>query len=427
MKRKMTAMMALPVALLGLVLMIIMGTLVKEALADNPEQYQNIFELMRTIIIAFVVVCAILAPLIANSIVKAIEAGTKAVKQVAAGQLTYEIEDKFLHRNDVIGDLCKAVDSMKNELRYIITDINTHTQTLLDSADTLDTNAQSTLSTVDGVERAVNDIAEGANSQARDAVKATENVNIMGDMLEATNSEIERLTYNTTIMKESSERATQSLAELKKINDQVMEAIEQISEQTNRTNESSQKIKGATDMISGIADETNLLSLNASIEAARAGEQGRGFAVVANEIQHLAEQTGATTDSIGLMIASLIDDSENAVETMYMVKSIVEEQSRNVEEVQSIVEAVIDAVEASVQSIASIQEQSAQLNDAKDEIINVVESLSAIAEENAASTQETSAATAEVASSFGEVTEAADKLKTVADGIAETVGAFVIE
>ena len=427
MKRKITAMMALPVALLGLILMIIMGTLVKEALADNPEQYQNISELMRTIIIVVVVVSVVLAPIIASSIVKAIEAGTAAVKQVAAGKLTYEIDGKYLHRNDVIGDLCKAVDSMKNELRYIIIDINNHTQTLLDSADTLDTNAQSTLSTVDGVERAVNDIADGANSQARDAVKATENVSIMGDMLEATNGEIERLTHNTTVMKESSERATQSLIELKKINDQVMEAIEQISEQTNRTNESSQKIKGATDMISGIADETNLLSLNASIEAARAGEQGRGFAVVANEIQHLAEQTGATTDSIGLMISELIDDSENAVETMYMVKSIVEEQSRNVEEVQSIVEAVIEAVEASVQSIASIQEQSAQLNEAKDEIINVVESLSAIAEENAASTQETSAATAEVASSFGEVTEAADKLKTVADGIAETVGAFEIE
>ncbi len=427
MKRKITAMMALPVALLGLTLMIIMATLVKEALSNDPDQYQNIFELMRTIIIAFVAICAVLAPFIANSIVKAVEAGTKAVKQVAAGQLTSEIEPQFLHRKDVIGDLCRAVDSMKNELRYIITDINTHTQTLLDSADTLGDNAQSTLSTVDGVERAVNDIADGANSQARDAVKATENVNVMGDMLEATNSEIERLTYNTTIMKESSERATKSLAELMKINEQVMEAIEQISEQTNRTNESSQKIKGATDMISGIADETNLLSLNASIEAARAGEQGRGFAVVANEIQHLAEQTGETTDSIGIMINDLIDDSESAVETMYMVKSIVEEQSRNVEEVQSIVEAVIDAVEASVKSIASIQDQSVQLNEAKDEIISVVESLSAIAEENAASTQETSAATAEVANSFGEVTEAADRLKTVADGIAETVGAFVIE
>lgn len=427
MKRKMTAMMAVPVAVMGLAIMLIMHFLVREALADNPDQYQNIFELMRTIVIVMVVVSAVLAPFIANSIVKAIEAGTAAVKQVAAGQLTSEIDPKYIHRKDVIGDLCRAVDSMKNELRYIITDINTHTQTLLESADTLDNNAQSTLSTVDGVERAVNDIADGANSQARDAVKATENVNLMGDMLEATSSEIERLTYNTTVMKESSERATNSLAELKKINDEVMAAIDQIFDQTNRTNDSSQKIKGATDMISGIADETNLLSLNASIEAARAGEQGRGFAVVANEIQHLAEQTGATTDSIGLMIGELIEDSESAVETMAMVKCIVEEQSRNVEETQAIVEAMIDAIEASVKSISSIQEQSLQLNDAKDEIITVVESLSAIAEENAASTQETSAATAEVANSFGEVTEAADKVKTVADGIAETVGAFKID
>ncbi|MBR3832791.1 MAG: cache domain-containing protein [Lachnospiraceae bacterium] len=393
---------------------------------QEDKAFKAVMNSVRNVIIIIAILCVIIAPFIATSMSNAVTAGTRAVKSVASGDLNVEIEQKYLNRKDVIGDLCRAVDGMKGELRLIIGEINNHTQTLLTSAGTLDSNAQTTLTTVDSVDRAVNDIAEGANSQAKDAIKATESVSVMGDMLEATNMEIEKLTDNTRLMKESSERATKSLTELMKINNEVMSAIEQIYEQTNRTNESSQKIKGATDMISNIADETNLLSLNASIEAARAGEQGRGFAVVANEIQHLAEQTGETTDSIAHMVGELITDSDMAVETMQMVKSIVEEQSRNVEETQQIVEMVIEAIEVSVRAIASIEKQSVQLNEAKDQIIDVVENLSAIAEENAASTEETSAATAEVASSFGEVTEAAETVKNVADGIAETVGIFKI-
>ena len=90
-------------------------------------------------------------------------------------------------------------------------------------------------------------------------------------------------------MHKASENAMSILAELEKINQKTMEAIHIIGEQTQKTNESAAKIKVATDMISEIAEETTLLSLNASIEAARAGEQGRGFAVVANQIQKLAE------------------------------------------------------------------------------------------------------------------------------------------
>lgn len=391
---------------------------------QEDKAYDAVMKTVRIVVIVIAILCMIVAPILAASMSNAIEAGSRAVKEVASGNLNAEVAAKYLNRKDVIGDMCRAVVSMKEELRLIIGDINSHTKTLLSSAGNLDDNAQNTLTTVDSVDKAVNDIAEGATSQARDAIKATENVSFMGDMLEATNGEILKLTDNTRIMKDSSEQATKSLEELQKINQEVMVAIEKIFEQTNRTNTSSQKIKGATDMISSIAEETNLLSLNASIEAARAGDQGRGFAVVANEIQHLAEQTGETTESIAEMVGELINDSDTAVETMYMVKNIVEQQSRNVEETQVIVQAVISAIETSVVAIASIEEQSAQLNEAKNQIIEVVENLSAISEENAASTEETSAATAEVANSFNEVTKAAESLKHIADGIAETVGVF---
>ena len=394
---------------------------------DGLRTYKDIFKVLLIVGIVSMIVFVIGSTVAASSITDAIKQGTAAVKAVAAGRLMLEIEPKYLHRGDEIGELCRSVDGMKNELRYIIEDINNNTKELLHSASSLDNNARSTLSTVDSVDRAVNEIAEGATSQAKDAMHATENVMVMGDMLEATGREINTLNENARLMEETVEKTTEALKELVKVNDKVMDAMEMINSQTARTNDSSQKIKEATDIISSISEETTLLALNASIEAARAGEQGRGFAVVANEIQHLAEQSGNATDAIDRMVNDLLQDSDKAVEIMSYVREIVLAQSKDLENTMEVVQGVIQAVEASANSIASIEQQSNKLNDAKDEIVSVVESLSSIAEENAASTEETSAATAEVASSFNDVTDAANSLKGIADSIADTVRTFKLE
>lgn len=394
---------------------------------EGLATYNAVIKVLIITSVLFLILSIAMGLVASTSIMRGLQEAGRAVKAVAAGELTVEIDGKYIHRKDEIGELCRAVEGMKNELRFIIEDINGHANELLNSAVALDDNAQATLTTVDNVDKAVNEIADGATSQAKDAIRAAENVTVMGEMLEATNRNIDDLNDNARIMKESSEQATDSLDELMHINQEVMDAIELIYSQTNRTNESSQKIREATNIISNISDETNLLSLNASIEAARAGEQGRGFAVVANEIQHLAEQSGSSTDSIAAMVNELINDSNMAVETMGRVREIVLSQSKNVAETQAVVARVIRAIENSIDSIASIEQQSVRLNEAKDEIVGVVESLSAVAEQNAASTEETSAATTEVANSFNEVTQSAESLKTLADNIAGTMSNFRLE
>ena len=118
------------------------------------------------------------------------------------------------------------------------------------------------------------------------------------------------------------------------VNDQTKLSIDEIYEQTNITNASAQKIKAATDIIASIAEETNLLSLNASIEAARAGEQGRGFAVVASQIQKLAEQSNDSAKQIDDITNVLIQDSTHAVDTMQGVQQIMAVQSDKMQQTE---------------------------------------------------------------------------------------------
>lgn len=379
--------------------------------------------------IALILVVALVIALVVTTIMairtsRAITSSIDAVRQVAAGNLNVEMDDVALSRGDEIGVLARSLAGLRDELKYMFQDIGEHATSLLESAEHLNDTAQKNLATVDNVERAVGEIADGATSQAQDAQNASESVYSMGEMIEDTAKEVENLNATADYMRKSSAEASRSLVELRNINDEVKEAIDLIYEQTNRTNVSSQKIREATRLISSIAEETNLLSLNASIEAARAGEQGRSFAVVANQIQKLADQSNASADAIDNIINELINDSDEAVVTMEKVKEIINNQSENVANTETIVSQVMDGIEESIRGIEAIENRTEALNEARSSIVEVVQGLSAVAEENAASTQETSAATAEVANSFNEVTESASVVKNAADKIADSMSNF---
>lgn len=333
-------------------------------------------------------------------------------------------EEKLAKRKDETGQMARSIFAMREALMNLTNQLKEESSHLNEVADGLTVNTQETSSTVEQVERAVGEIATGANSQAEETQKATENVILIGTMVEETVGQVEKLSANAQAMQKAGNEAIETLKQLDATNDKTKEAIERIYAQTHTTNESALKIKEATTIIADIAEETNLLSLNASIEAARAGEQGRGFAVVAAQIQKLAEQSNESARLIEEITDSLIRDSEEAVETMDAVREIIDEQSTNVEKTGEGFADVKVGIDNSIESVEMIAGSMEQLDGARVKVVDVVQNLTAIAEENAASTQETLASVTEVAASTENVSSQATSLKDVALQLDNSINVF---
>lgn len=392
--------------------------------SELTKSIQSVQFSILLVTVGMIAVCVIIGIFVVNFLIKALNKGVKIVDEISAGNLTVHVDNKLLNRKDELGNMSRSVHALREELINILSTIQQHSNTLMDAASHLKASAQNSTGMVEQVERAVQEIATGAGSQAEETQHATENVVIMGNMVEETKEEAITLNKNADVMKESGAEASRTLDELNRINDKAKDAIEVIYKQTNMTNDSAEKIKEATQLITSIADETGLLSLNATIEAARAGESGRGFAVVAAQIQKLSEQTNESAKQIEDIVAALIQNSNHAVETMDEVKEIMDKQSEHVQKTDAIFSEVQKGIDDSIQGVNQIHDKTQQLDEVRSSVVDIVQNLTAIAEENAASTQETSASTTEVNNIMNEIAEDADKLNVIAEELNDCMKIF---
>ncbi len=375
-----------------------------------------------------VLICIVLSFFITGSLVKPIIGVSGAIVKMADMDFRDDgVLEAVARKKDETGLMGRSLLQMRKEMVAVIQKISGQSNELHDASESMNRSANHTAESVEQVEKAINEIAQGATSQAQETQTATENVILMGDMIEETNREIDALRDSANSMNAAGNKAIEILAQLNECNQHTKDAIEVVYEQTNTTNTSAMKIKAATDVITEIAEETNLLSLNASIEAARAGEQGRGFAVVASQIQKLAEQSNNSAQEIAVIINELISDAAKSVETMEDVKGVIKQQDEHVKNTEDSFRDVASGIAQSINGIQTITAKTKQLNEARTRVVDVVQNLTAIAEENAAGTEETSASVTEVGNTMNDVADEANHLNGIATALEDSVKVFKVD
>lgn len=364
---------------------------------------------------------------LATSISRNIKKSIGIMGKVAEGDLTVWVDDKMLKRKDEIGDLSRVTVKLKDTLKGILKGISQNSESLLEASRALGNAADTTNGTMNEVQNAVSQVVANSTEQSKNSESTSENMRIMGEHITETSTEVDTLNVHADSMQKSSKKTADTLAQLCNINEEVERIIGEVKEQTDRTNASIQKINAAMEFITSIAEETNLLSLNASIEAARAGESGRGFAVVADQIKKLAEQSNQSGREIEETTKALMEDSAREVEIMQRMQEIITEQSGSMQETRTNVSEVLKEIEDSMQSILQIRESTGRLAESRGEVMEAVEQLSQIAHDNVDSTQQTYTETQEVLDTFKQVYDSAGQLKKIADELAESMQYFKIQ
>lgn len=346
--------------------------------------------------------------------------------EVAKGNLNLQIGDKLLKRSDEIGDIARSVETQIQSLGEIVSNI-LHTSDSLDGiSGSFSQSFGKMTEYIGNVDTAVEEMAKGSAQQAQDTQNVGNEVQSMGHAIDSTSNNIEHLVSSTEKMRDYNRSVDNTLVELIRISEETRQAFHVVYEQTNETNQSAQKIQSAADVITDIADQTNLLSLNASIEAARAGEHGKGFAVVADEIRKLAEQSRESASQITEIIELLIRNSNTTVDEMQHVTEIINKQGEELTQTKNVFGELNEEIKEVGSAVDNIRGEVEQLNHLKESVLGAVESLASIAEENAASTQETSASMQELSSIVNDCSKDVNQIVTMSETLAENTNRFTL-
>ncbi len=357
---------------------------VKQFADQSKEQAVDQVAGTQSLIIVLALIAIVAAVFISMLVIKTIRQPLSAVvdviSQVAEGDLTKTID---VHREDEFGTLSDSVNDLVSKLRGILGNIAESSQQLAASAEQTEAIARQ------GHE-SINRQKEQTELVATAMAEMTATVNEVANSANSTLQEVQGANEETntgqTIVRDNINTINRLASE-----------IEQASHVINKLNEYSDNIGSVLDVIRGIADQTNLLALNAAIEAARAGEQGRGFAVVADEVRTLASKTQESTSEIQDMIERLQTGTKDAVSVMEKSQSeariSVDQTAKAGQALESITRAVGVINDMSTHIASSAEEQSAVTNEMHENITTI----SSLAEQNAQGANESLAASQQLA------------------------------
>lgn len=358
-----------------------------------------------------------------NALTEPISNVSSVALSIAKGDFTQKVE---VTSDDALGELSRSFNQMIEKLREILKETSSITKLVSETSRDIFMNNEHLRDLMEQVSQSSNELASGAGQISEEVAsvsQATKDIEIKVTGYVNSTREMDRHSGNMIALISRGQNAVEQQSEGMQRN---VEATSQVSKTIHLLAEKAAGISKVTRVISEIAGQTNLLSLNASIEAARAGEHGRGFAVVAQEVRKLAEESSSLTKEVFSLVTSIEKGVQEAMHHIQINEEVVQKQTELIGATEAIFSEIVSSVEFISKQISKFAEESEVMSNNSKFISSTMENISAITEESAAGTEQVSASISEQISAVTSIVKQSEEMTRVVTRLQQTIQIFKI-
>ncbi len=356
-----------------------------------------------------------------NLLTKWMKKTDEFASKIGDGDLTADIEIKT---EDEIGRLANTIRSMRDSIKDIVARIKEVATRVGERSEDVTNVAEEISSSVDEIASSLDKVVDKANNVAAAVEETTSGVEEVASSAQMVSKTAEELSVQSSSLREAVENGEKALSEIINRIDKVARESHMAVEKVRSLSDSTQNIEAIVETINSIAEQTNLLALNAAIEAARAGEAGKGFAVVADEIRKLAEESRKSTEQIAGILSTIREEAFQVTDITNRLVEMIGDISRESDNISSAFGTIRDqttALDSMTSNLAaSAQEQSAAAQEMSAAMDNATRSINEVVEEM----EKVKGQMNELVNYKNKLAETAESLSSVVESVEETLARF---
>lgn len=386
----------------------------------NQGRFINILGIVFSVVI--VTIGVYLAIRISNALTKPILAIVSRMKAISNGQLNHA--PLVSESRDEIGGLIHSVNEMNQQLNGIVKDISGASLSVAEQSEQLQTSSKELKAGSEQIASTMQELSSGAETQANSASDLAETMGELMNSIYIANQNGQAVAKASAEVLNQSQTGyslmSESVSQMNRINDLMENTVLKVK----RLDEQSGQISTLVDVIQNIADQTNLLALNAAIEAARAGEHGRGFAVVADEVRKLAEQVSRSIVDINKIVGNVRKETEEVAENLGHGYEQIVKGAKSIHHTGESFSEIKAFIEDMSTRIVTIQTDLNQIMKNSEVMNESISSIASVSEEAAAGIEQTAASAEQSSQSMEEISSNADSLSDLSGKLSRLVNRF---